>query len=353
MTGKVFDVGAKSSLATLEGWQAYVRTDVKKPKALDRARYDALPPSHRTAYDKARMTYHRGIEAIETAQMRQAHAKMTSYAEGSAGAPPVARTGVMLNGMPRVGKTTIGTSWARKEERALRAEYGWGRTSTGAQFVPVFYGIVGMGDGPVAMMRKFLDFYAQPWKEGWGKSTLTGLFADMVHRCGTQYVLLDQMQNLRLSRVGDQAVSAHLKELMDTCPATFYGMGVGLETTGLFTEGLFKEEHPLAQIAGRFDLQPVTAAANTGPHRAEWVSLLRTFESKVMLLDARPGDLCAELEQYVHDRTGGVTGEVMDLLRRGANEAIRGDGPERMTRDVLDRVSLSYRATQDARPSAA
>lgn len=348
MSGKTFDVGGKASLATLEGWQTYVRADPKKPKALTRAQYDALSPSQRATYDSARTTYHRGIESIETEQMRAAHDKMTSYAEGSAGAPPVARTGVMLNGMPRVGKTTIGVSWAKKAERALRAEYGWGRTSAGAQFVPVFYGIVGFGSGTRAMMRKFLDFYGQPWKEGWDVGVLTGHFADMVHRCGTQYILLDQMQNLDLSRQGDKAVSAHLKELMDTCPATFFGMGVGLETTGLFTEGRRTEHHALAQIAGRFNLHPVAAAEiETEDGRAQWERLLRTFESKTMLLDARQGDLCAELADYIYLRTGGVTGEVMDLLRRGANEAITSGGPERITRKVLSRVSLSHRATTD------
>ncbi len=253
--------------------------------------------------------------------------------------------------MPRVGKTTIGVSWAKKAERELRAEYGWGRTSAGAQFVPVFYGLVGKDGGTRVMMRKFLDFYGQPWKAGWDTAVLTERFADIVHRCGTQYILIDQMQNLDLSRQGDRRVSAHLKELMDTCPATFFGMGVALETTGLFTEGLRKEHAAHAQIAGRFDLHPVVAAdITTDTGRAQWTSLLRTFESKTLLLDSRPGDLCAELSDYIYARTGGVTGEVMDLLRRGANEAIRGSGPERITRTVLGGVSLSRRATLDAKP---
>lgn len=107
---KTFQVTGKESLATLQGWQDYVRAEPKRPKVYTRAAYERLTPEHRTTYDALRVGYHRSVDAIETAEMRRAHEKMTSYALGSADAPPVARTGVMLNGLPRIGKTTIGVS---------------------------------------------------------------------------------------------------------------------------------------------------------------------------------------------------------------------------------------------------
>ena len=347
---KIFQVGDKTSLATAEGWAAYVKDDPRRPKPLTRSKYEELSSSERNAYDEARMKYHRSIGAIQTVQLQQAHAKMTSYSQGAQDAPPIARNGLMLSGPPRVGKTTIGVTWAKAFERELRVEHGWERTSSGALFLPVAYNILGMNAGTRGMMRGFLDFYGLRYKQAWGTDELTKHFADMAHRCGTQVVLIDQMQNLELSRQSDQEVSAHIKNLTDTCSATFYGMGVALETTGLFTEGKLHEHHAHAQIAGRFDLHQITAAQiGEASLDRQWTSFLRTVESKLMLFNAQPGDLCAELREYIYRRTGGVTGEVMDLLRRGANEAMTGR-EERMTLEVLNRVRLSHLAEQQQRP---
>ncbi len=337
----------------LAAWTHYAQTPLVRPAAVTRSAYNSAPEDRRHAFDTARRRYHRGLSDIKTRQMQEAHAEIDSRVDGNDGCPPTARTGLILNGLPFLGKSTILLRWGSQFEKDIRDDLGvdWNaRTSEGALFVPVVYVILGDSDGPKGLCQKIMRFFGEPYREAWDEGELTDRIQRLTVRCGTRVLLIDQMQNLQMRNRSARMTAAHLKELMDVLPVTMIGAGVRMETTGFFTEGHTPAQQELAQIGSRF------CTYNIGPHdittpegRSDWESLLATVGEKLVLLNKRHGDLPA-LADYLYARSAGVTGDLMDLLRRGANAAI--GSTERITAALLDDITLSQRAQGPTRHTA-
>jgi len=64
-----------------------------------------------------------------------------------------------------------------------------------------------------------------------------------------------------------------------------------------------------------------------------------------VLFDAKPG-MITGLASYLHERTAGVIGSHMALIRGGANLAIT-SGAERITKHLLDQIPLDYHAERE------
>lgn len=333
---------------TLTAWRPFVQTTPVRPATPTRSAYTSHPEAQRRAFDDARKRYHRGLSDIETRQMTEAHREIDSMVEGNDGCPATARSGLIVNGLPFLGKSTIVLRWGSRFERKLRADVGltWDtRTSEGETYAPVVYVILGDGEGPKGLCQKIMRFFGAPYRGCWDEGELTARIHDLTVSCGTRVLLIDQMQNLQMRNKSARQTAAHLKELMDVLPTTMIGAGVQMETTGFFTEGHSPAEQELAQIGSRFHAYNINATdIRTTQGRADWESLLATVGDRFVLLSKRDGDL-PSLADYLHARTGGVTGELMDLLRRGANEAV--GGTERITGDLLDGITLSHHAQGD------
>lgn len=329
----------------LAAWRSFVQGTLVRPATVTLSAYSSRPEGQRRAFDEARLRYHRGLSDIETRQMSEAHAEIDTLVNGNDGCPATARSGLIVNGLPFLGKSTIVLRWGSRFEQKLRAEggYTWEtRTSEGATFAPVVYVILSDGEGPKGLCQKIMRFFGEPYRDKWDEGELTSRIQDLTVACGTRVLLIDQMQNLQMRNRSARQTAAHLKELMDVLPTTMIGAGVQMERTGFFTEGHTPGEQELAQIGSRFRAYSIKANdIRTRQGRSDWESLLATVGDRLVLLSKRDGDLPA-LADYLHDRTGGVTGELMELLRLGANDAV--GGTERITKSVLDRVRLSYRA---------
>lgn len=335
---------------TLHTWQEFVTAVPKVPKMMPVAEYSAGTARQRQMFDAARQQYHRSLSDIETSQMLEAHKEIQSRVDGSDGAAPTARVGLIVNGMPNLGKSTIVLRWGKNFEVNLRKKFRapiGERTSNGGLFIPVVHVILGRDDGPKGLCTKLLDFYqAGPA----GRSTTTQLTSQLrylAETCGTRVIIIDQMQNLVMRNKSAQQTAAHIKELMDVLPVTFIGAGVAMESTGFLSEGLSTGNADLSQVGerfGLFDIQPFSRQNKSS--RLAWNSFLATVESKLLLFGAKQRDVL-NLTDYVYERTDGVTGTVMDLLRRGANEAVGNE--ERITESVLNRVTLSTVAENRSR----
>ena len=349
-----FQVPEKASLATKEGWRAYVDRKAREPQRLSKEMYAKLSDEAKERYDDLRVEAHRGITEIRTPAMCRVHDELDSRLRGANGLAPIARTGVFVSGPPRNGKTTTGIVYGREYERRMRARFTAERTSEGWEFLPTAYLIAGRRSGSRVFMRKALDFYGQPWKSDWSTETLTKRFVELAHLCGTQLVILDQLQNWDFKHQGDQEVSAHFKELVDTCGFTILGLGIDLENSGFFSEGRGRADITLSQNGGRFSLVPVgPMSLQSEETTKEWIAFLRTIEQRLLLFDAQPGDLARNLYEYIWLRTRGVIGETMDLLLRGANRAIDWHrcgqlSEERITEEVLETITLSRVAEVEA-----
>lgn len=133
------------------------------------------------------------------------------------------------------------------------------------------------------------------------------------------------------TRTGAEA-SDMLKYFSERIPATFVYAGIDIERAGLLagTRG--------EQIAGRF------AMIRTGPFpRGEaWTGLIAALEDSLRLHRHPPGGLI-RLERHLHQRTGGMIGSLLRLVRCAAVQAVL-DGAERITKTALDTVALDIAA---------
>lgn len=330
---------------TLLAWRHMLKKQVIRPVTITRSQYAGASEDKQRTYDVARKKYHRGISNIQTRQMILAHDRIDLRVEGNDGCAETARSGVVLSGMPLVGKSTIMLNWGRRFELDLREEYAveWeARTSDGATFVPVIHVILGDGDGPKRLCQKIMNFFGEPYVDAWGEGRLTDHIHRLTTSCATRVLLIDQMQNLKMANRSAQQTAAHLKELMDVLPVTVIGAGVRMELTGFLTEGNAPAQQDIAQTGGRFSKHPINAYETDTPQgRRDWRDLIGTVGQRLVLL-AHHGEDVPALSDYLFERTGGVTGDLMDLLRLGANRAI--GTTERITRDVLDEVPLSARS---------
>jgi hypothetical protein len=118
------------------------------------------------------------------------------------------------------------------------------------------------------------------------------------------------------TRTGAEA-SDTLKYFFERIPATFVLAGINIERAGLLS-GPWGE-----QIAGRYSM------VRTGPfpRNAQWAP---------------------DLAHYLHQRTSGIIGSLLWLIRSAAIQAVI-DGTEKITRTFMDTILVDI-ASQDASP---
>jgi len=340
----------RSMTQSKHGWQQHVLSSTERPPALDFDGYRNRPPAQRAKYDTARGRFHQGLDQIETDQMLSAFGTMDRHLAALLADSSVARPGVILSGEANAGKSTILTGWGRKTEVALRdavgmpltlGQEGAPRLDNNAEYLPICY--FNLADSVGASLRNALRFY-NPRNPVTGRITIDSLIhqlATFVEHCRTSVILMDQVHQIRQANRGPGEVSEAIKQIMDTCTSTvLIGAGIGVEHLRIFSDGNSVGEARLGQTGGRFSMHPVVAYDRYDPaSKAAWERLLRTMEQELILLKGQPGDLLG-LSEYILDRTEGLTGAVMKLLRSGANEAIA-NGDERITRQVLRRIEVS------------
>jgi hypothetical protein len=206
--------------------------------------------------------------------------------------------------------------------------------------IPVVYITVPPAATPKMIAMEFARFFDLPISR---RGNITDI-ADAV--CGVSLdahvtlVAVDELHNLNTAtrRAGAEA-SDTLKYFSERVPATFCYAGISLERTGLLS-GTRGE-----QIAGRFGMVR-TGAFGQDP---QWTALIAALEHSLRLHRHRPGTL-TKLDRYLHQRTHGMIGSLLWLIRSAAINAVL-DGTEKITKQSLDAVEADITAQSPRQPN--
>lgn len=318
--------GEYRQLTTLQGWRRFMAEVPTVPDLLDTATRRALGEQERFAYDEARLTHHSRLLVVATPTIRKVitEGRRLSYLNRHADS---GRCGLILSGPARTGKTTALTQLGKTLEVMHRQ-----RHPRSAADIPVIYITVPPAATPRMIAVEFARFLGLPLNQ---RANLTdiveatcGICLDM--RLGA--VLVDEIHNVDLrTRTGGE-VSDTLKYFSERIPATFVYAGINVERAGLLS-GTRGE-----QIAGRFGMVRTGAFARD----QQWTSLIAALESSLRLHSHRPNTL-TNLADYLHQRTTGMIGSLLRLIRGAAVEAVL-DGTEKITKRTLETIDVDIAA---------
>jgi hypothetical protein len=344
MSALAYEITAPD-LTNKEGWVEFASRKLSMAPTLPGpAQRAAMMSAERERLDARRMAHHATFGPILTPQLERIHAALTHQVTANLHcALPGARRGSIIDGYGSLGKTTTLLEFGRRYQRAMRKHFPGGVTPAGDEFVPIVYLSIPANTSVKGFNRHFLAFYGITTPQARTTDHMTIDIIRLARRCGTTLVLIDDVHFLPMRQQTGRILNDHLKHLANNIAATFVLAGIGLEEGGLLTEGKRPGTEATSQTRSRFTLQRMEPfATQTLAGQAEWHALLGAIEGELILFDARP-QMLTGLASYLFERTAGVIGSLMALVRAGANLAIT-SGTERLTKDVLDQIPLDYHA---------
>ncbi|MDL4813149.1 TniB family NTP-binding protein [Actinomadura opuntiae] len=262
--------------------------------------------------------------------------------------PAGARRGVVIDGPPTVGKSTLVKLFAADLEKTLRRREPHKfqpHENDGyiVDYTPVVYISIPSQATPKDLSAAFAEWFNLPLRRAATKNEMTDAVLRATGLCGVQLIIIDDVHFLDLSAKEGKVVNDHLKYLANHCAATFVFTGHDLETSGLFLEGGASER--ATQTSGRNSLHKLGLfTIGTDDERRAWANVVKTMEDALVLLDHKPGTLIRDHE-YLHHRTGGSIASLSLLIREAAIRAVV-SSEEAITRKVLDQVVIDRRATR-------
>ncbi len=334
-----------TSLTTKEEWFEFVQAQPPKmPNIPSEHELASFSAEQTAAFDEERIEYHTAFPPIAVPSMKRIHAEMMPLIKSNVTRQPGARRGGIIDGPGGVGKTTNLTLLGKKYEQYMRSRYPNPRTQAGEEFIPVVNVTLPAATTIKGLNLALARFYGAVVSDRATKDQLGYVVMEHARRCATSLILIDDFHFLNMREKESRRVNDHLKYLANSISATFVYAGIECENSGLLDEGRSEREVRYSQTRRRFGLYRVDPfSIETTASEREWVSFLKTVESKLVLTKAFDGMLYDKLADYLYDRSGGYIGSLTELVRQGANLAIR-NGEERLTRQLLDNVSLDYAA---------
>ncbi|MFI6700224.1 TniB family NTP-binding protein [Streptomyces sp. NPDC050509] len=325
---------------TKEDWFAYISYEPPpRPAVPTYEQYLLLDEDDRRRLDRCRSRYHSALVLAWTPAVRHFENEIMELLEANEDAPPGARPGLLIDGPPTVGKSTLTKMIARKFELQLRTDFPerFSSDRLGA-YVPVVYISLADQVTPKQISLAFARYLNTPTrgtKDAVDDRVLTALKA-----CGSQLIIFDDLHFLDCSQKDGRASNDHIKFLANHAPCTIVGTGVDLEASPLLSEGGATGRS--TQTSGRFSRQVLTPfALDTEADALAWIAVIRSLEDSLQLYRHEPQSLTRRHWQYLHDRTGGSLAGLHALIRRSAVRAVR-RGTEAVTREVMDSITLSY-----------
>jgi hypothetical protein len=320
-------------LTTLAGWRGFVAEMPAVPELLPEAVWAALDDDKRASYDDDRIDHHSRLLIVQTPTIGQVITSGRRLVQLNKNAH-YGRCGLMVSGPARTGKTTALTQLGKTIEVIHRR-----RHPRSAGDIPVVYITVPPAATPKMIAMEFARFFDLPLSR---RSNITDI-AEAV--CGVSLdahvtlVAVDELHNLNTTTRAGAEASDTLKYFSERIPATFCYAGISLERTGLLS-GTRGE-----QIAGRFGM------VRTGPfgQDPQWTALIAALQDSLRLHHHRPGTL-TKLDRYLHQRTQGMIGSLLWLIRSAAINAVL-DGTEKITKKSLDDVEADI-TSQSPHPPA-
>lgn len=320
-------------LITRKGWRQFVEQPSIPPELLSIRGWEALDDLERMAYDDRRIDYHGELVVVRTSVVNKVALegrrliRLNRRARG-------ARRGLIISGNGGTGKSTAITYLGKTFELMSRQQ------TFGSSPIPAVYVTVPMAATPRMLAVEFARFLGIPVVRRANITDVMEAVCGVLEDARTGLVLVDEIHNMDLNTRNGAEVSDTLKYFSERIAATFVYAGINLEAEGLFsgTRG--------QQIASRFKL--ITTAAF--PYHDEWKGLVATLEGALRLHRHKPGTLVA-LDEYLHQRTGGMIGSLFTLIQTAAMEAID-DESEAITKAALEELQLDRTAEFQRQPKA-
>jgi AAA domain len=301
-------------LTTLGGWRRLVTEVPAVPGLLPGPVWSGLDAGKRACYDDGRIDHHSRLLVVQTPTIREVINSGRRLIQLNKNAH-YGRCGLMVSGPARTGKTTALTQLGKTVEVIHQRRHP---RSSGD--IPVVYITVPPAATPKMIAMEFARFFGLPLTH---RANITDI-ADAV--CGVSLdahvtlVEVDELHNLNTATRAGAEASETLKYLTERIPATFIYAGISLERGGLLS-GTRGE-----QIAGRFGM------VRTGPFGPDqqWTALIAALEDSLRLHHHKPGTVPG-LDRYLHQRTHGMIGSLLWLIRSAAINAVL-DGTEKITK---------------------
>jgi hypothetical protein len=330
------DSFTSSVVTTLDSWRAFVKHVPQPVQLLTPTELGGLTESQRRAYDDARTDYHAALPALNTPILGRTVTKGLLFMRLNRGLQTGTPCGMILSGVPGVGKTTAIRALGRTVEQTYRS-----RNPLMTQAVPVAYITMPTAQHPKALPAELLYFLGAPHAARATETMLTHQACQLMTDLSTSLVIVDEVHGIDRSRASHDQQSDQLKYFMDHIPATFILAGINVENCGFFTR------HRGQQLARRFTTLKVSPSNySTIPQRQEWAHLIEGFERALRLHAHKPGSLLP-LADYLYGRTGGYIVSLSHLIREAAIMAIL-SGSERINEALLETVELDHAATEEA-----
>jgi len=341
---------AEDSLHDVVSWRKFVnRTPPSCPPLATRAQLTAMTESEKQQYDRARRIYHMGFGPLNSRAMESIHKEIGTLAVDNLRGLPGARSGAIIDGAGTLGKTTIILQLGRKYERSMQKAFKRVQAEHVVNdFIPVVYTYVPSSTTTKKMLTSLVEFYGVPVGKRDTEADIMRRLIETVRACKTSLIILDDIHNLHSGNKSAANVNDLLKELMDKIPATFVYAGINTERSVLLLDTITSGPSRASQTQNRYSLHRVTPFPYDVMEGddSEWLEILRTIESHLLLVDHEAGWL-EKRHLYLYTRTAGGIGALMRLLRHCANNAIRA-GTEKLSIENVEAVRLAEGPTRYA-----
>ncbi|GAA0818872.1 TniB family NTP-binding protein [Streptosporangium amethystogenes subsp. fukuiense] len=355
---------------TKEHWRELcARQAPPRPEPVSRSEYDSWPAERRGPFDEQRARCNANPPFIKHPQILQVLAVLKPKLTQGRYSEDGTYHSAIINGPGHCGKTSLLKMIGKDYELAWRERHpGWAPPPgvSASEFrgdflgdrVPVIYVSVSTGATAGMLSQAVGKFLHVPTPgRAANKWTLTDPVLDAMEAGGTELLLLDDLHMLDKIRDDGQEMNDHIKNLANHAAVTIVGAGILLEQGNLFTDGAPPRTRPgkagaalnghergrAGQFGSRFaDLQHLAPfRITTAEKQRTWMSLVRHFESNLILLDHQPDSLTLKHWRYLYERTSGYIGGLAMLFKDAAHMAMD-SGAEALTRDILDSVILGH-----------